>query len=97
MAYLDCSEVKLSYRALFEMNLDMLHEVEKDPARFVKQMRELLGHRVGNGGWANSPIFGLRFLGMRHHTDPCSIDWGGITWAEGAGPQGAKTAAPVSP
>ena len=66
----------MSYRTLIEINHDFIHAIERDPEQFVKSLRRALDDGLDLGR------FGVRFFGRRHHTDPFSIDWGGIEAGE---------------
>lgn len=69
----------MSNRSLIEINHDYTHEIQDHPEEFVKALVQYLRSGVVeervNG---HKQIFrGVAVFGMRHHSDPYEINWGG--------------------
>lgn len=67
----------MSNRTLIEINHDNTHEIETRPEEFVAALTAYL--RSGDvTRLPDGVVFrGVRVLGIRHHSDPYSITWGG--------------------
>lgn len=68
----------MSNRSLIEINHDKVHAIEADHEGFVRALIDYL-----NSGSRRDadPMkdFGATVFGMRHHSDPFHIEWGGHT------------------
>ncbi len=67
----------MSNRSLMEINHDKSYRVEDSPTAFAESFMAYV-----NSGDIRTAIaleyFGVRVIGMKHHSDGHSIEWGGI-------------------
>jgi len=67
----------MSNRTLIEINHDCGDSIEKNPEDFVKHLLSYL-----SGGCERSEeelhYYGIRVIGMKHHSEGHDITWGGV-------------------
>lgn len=67
----------MSNRTLVEINHDLTHRMKDDPVGFVADLRAYLGAASPRTARALER-YGIRVIGMKHHSDPHTIKWGGV-------------------
>ena len=66
----------MSNRSLIEINHDFSGTVRRDQNGFLNTLLAYLGSASPENAAALAH-FGIKVFGMRHHSDPYAIDWGG--------------------
>lgn len=66
----------MSNRSLIEINHDYLGEIERDPEGFGKA---ILAELCKSNGRPRDLRPGVRWFGLRHHSDKFKVQWGGYT------------------
>jgi hypothetical protein len=67
----------MSNRSLFEINHDLSHRIRARPMDFACDMAAYLA----SGSPRTAAVlaqYGIRVIGMRHHSEPFHINWGAV-------------------
>lgn len=67
----------MSNRTLVEINHDNWDSIQKNPTEFVDNLLYYLGSGCGESA-EELEHFGVRVIGMKHHSDGHNITWGGF-------------------